>query len=96
MLLIPPNQTCEMHRCAILMQCILPSSKWNSGNWCTISRDRLSGGAEAAGSCLEPREHPVLFSQHSNPRESHGFTPGHCVTGYVSVNERDYREGQLQ
>lgn len=62
------------------------------GTLCTISRERLSGGAEAAESCLEPREHPVLSAQHSNPGE---FSPCHCVTGWISVNERDCREGQL-
>jgi len=90
------DQAREMRYCAGRAQCSLPSSEWNLGTWCTVSRERLSGGAEAEGSRLEPREHPVLFSQHSNPRESNRLSPGRCVTGYISAKERDYREGQLQ
>lgn len=43
----------------------------------------------------EPREQAGLFSQSLNPSENNGFSPGRSVIGYISVNEGDYREGQL-
>lgn len=63
--------------------------------WDLGKQNRLPGGAEVEGSCLELREHPVLLSQHSNPRGNNRFCPSRCVSGCISVNERDYRGGQL-
>jgi len=51
---------------------------------------------QVQGGTSEPREQAGLFSQSLNPSESNGFSPGHGVIGYISVNKRDYREGQLQ
>lgn len=50
---------------------------------------------QGQGVTSEPREQAGLFSQSLNPSESNGFSPGRSVIGYISVNEGDYRGGQL-
>lgn len=94
---VPVDWACEVHDCAIRMHPNVgffpKNARWLLSAMVHGKREKLPGGA---GSHLELREQAGLFSQHLNPRESNGFSPGHGVIGYISVNKRDYREGQLQ